>query len=198
MQRISRLITNASGVPLTGLRARVTRLGGNSPCAYSLTDGGLLIKDGNARTDSTGKLVVYISERLAGCRITVYQADGVTIGFQEDVFTAFEASGVVASDSDAGSAPVVIPARIALGIKTATVAALATQVVDVILINSDGTITRNPSSGVTAASDDTNVATVVAATRTITGVAAGSATITFTYTSGAIVLTDTIAITVPA
>jgi hypothetical protein len=107
-----------------------------------------------------------------------------------------EASGIAASDSDSGSAAVAVPVRVALGFKTVTLTVAGTRVVDVIVVNSDGTITRNPSSGVTAVSATPAAATVNAGTRTLTGVATGSSVVTFTYTSGNIVLTDTVTVTV--
>ncbi len=195
MKLISKLITDSTGVPLAGLSVRITRLGGNTPCPYALTETGNLIRDGITVIPSTGILAVWVTDDR-GARITVLNVDN-TIAFQEDVHVAFEADDVEASNADSGEAAIAVPVRVALGIKTATLAAAATLVVDVVVVYSDGTIVRNPASGVTAGTSNAARATVVAATRTITAVASGSAaTITFTYTLGDIILTDTIAVTV--
>ena len=195
MKLISKLVTDSAGVPLAGLRVRITRLGGNTPCPYSLTETGNLVRDGNTVIPSTGILAVWVTDDR-GARVTVINVDN-TVAFQEDVHSTFEADDVAVSDSAAGEAAVAVPVRVALGVKTATLAAAATLVVDLIVVYSDGTIVRNPASGVTAGTSNAGRATVVAATRTITAVATGApATITFTYTLGYIVLTDTIAVTV--
>ncbi len=190
--RIQRLITNDEGTVLDGRSVRITRLGGNSPQPYSLTENGPLIRDGNAVTSSAGLIDIWTTD-ARGARISVFNLDS-TLAYQEDCRTAFVADDIVASDSQDDQVP--IPERIALGFKTVTLAAAATTVVDVIVVYTDGTIVRNPASGVTASSATPAAATVVAATRTITAVATGSSVVTFTYTLGDIVLTDTITVTV--
>lgn len=195
MLLISRLVSDSSGVPLAGLRARVTRLGGNTPCPFSLTETGSLVRDGNSVLSSTGVLSVWVTDDR-GARITVFNLDN-TVAYQEDIRAAFEASDVEVSNAATEALPVPVPKSVALGIKTATLEVAETLVVDVIVIYTDGAIVRNPVSGVTAGSNNEARATVVAATRTITAVATGAAaTITFTYTLGDIILTDTIAVTV--
>ncbi len=195
MKLISKLVTDSSGVPLAGLRVRITRLGGNTPCPYALTETGNLVRDGITFLPSTGILAVWVTDDR-GARVTVLNVDN-TVAFQEDVHSSFEADDVEVSNTDAGEAAVAVPVRVALGVKTVTLAVAGTLVVDLIVVYSDGTIVRNPASGVTAGTSNAARATVAAATRTITAVATGTAaTITFTYTLGAIILTDTIAVTV--
>ncbi len=190
--RIQRLITDDAGAALSGLRVRISRLGGNTPLPFSLTDGGPLIRDGDAVTSDTGEIDVWVTDSR-GARISVFNVDN-TLAYREDFKVVYE-SGVVGSDPE--NDQVAVPERIALGFKTVTLAAAATRTVDVIVVYTDGTIVRNPASGVTAESATPEAATVVAATRTITAVATGSSVITFTYTSGDVVLTDTVTVTVP-
>jgi hypothetical protein len=190
--RIQRLLTDDAGAVLAGLRVRVTRLGGNTPQSYSLIEDGSLIRDGNSVTSDTGEVDVWVTDSR-GARISVFHLDG-TLAYTEECRTVYTADDV--SGSDPGDDQVPIPERIALGFKTVTLAAAATRVVDVIVVYTDGTIVRNPVSGVTAVSATPAAATVVAATRTLTAVATGSSVVTFTYTLGTIVLTDTVTVTV--
>jgi len=195
MLLISRLVTDSSGLPLAGLRVRVTRLGGNTPCPFSATETGNLVRDGNSVLSSAGALSVWVTDNR-GARITVFNPDN-TVAYQEDIHAAFEASDVEVSNTATDAVAIPVPKAIALGFKTVTLAVAETRVVDVIVLYTDGSIVRNPASGVTAGTSNAGRATVVAATRTITAVATGAAaTITFTYTLGDIVLTDTVAVTV--
>lgn len=194
MLLISRLVSDSSGVPLAGLRVRVTRLKGNTPCPFALTETGNLIHDGNAVLSSTGTLSVWVTDDR-GARITVFNPDN-TVAYQEDVHAAFEATDVEVSNTATEALPVPIPVRMALGFKTVTLAAAATRTVDVIIVYSDGSIVRNPSSGVVATTTDNTKASVNASTRTITAVATGSATIQFTYTLGYLVVSDSVVVTV--
>jgi hypothetical protein len=194
MLLISRLVSDSSGVPLAGLRVRVTRLGGNTPCPFALTETGNLVRDGNTVLSSTGTLSVWVTDNR-GARITIFNPDN-TIAYQEDIHAAFEATDVEVSNTATEALPIPVPVRLALGFNTVTLAAAETRTVDLILVYSDGSIVRNPASGVTATTSDDTKASVVAATRTITAVATGSASIQFVYTLGYLVVFDTVVVTV--
>src|SRR5512145_2711736 len=104
MLLISRLVSDSSGIPLAGLRVRVTRLGGNTPCPFSSSDGGNLVRDGNTVLSSTGTLAVWVTDNR-GARITVFNPDN-TVAYQEDIRAAFEATDVEVSNTNAESLPV--------------------------------------------------------------------------------------------
>jgi hypothetical protein len=195
MKLISKLVTNSSGVSLSGLRVRITRLGGNTPCPYAFTETGNIMRDGNTVLPSTGILTVWVTDDR-GARVTVFHSDN-TIAFQEDVRAPFEASGIEVSTKVTDELAVPVPVALELGFNAVTLAAAATRTVDLLLVYSDGTVVRNPSSGVTATTMDADRVTVVAATRTLTAVNTGAAAnVQFVYTLGYIQLSDIVAVTV--
>lgn len=188
--RISRTILNAAGAAQANVRVRVTAIGGNSPIPFSLSATGPLIKSGNTRTDASGVVTVFVTGER-GCRLAAYDVTNRLL-FKQDLVSATEGA-VGASEDNADG--VVRPVSLQTGNLTESIAGTASRVIQLLVVYSDGTVVRNPGSGVTAVSATPAAATVVAGTRTITGVAAGSSVVTFTYTENGNVVTAPITVT---
>ena len=189
--RISRTILNASGVAQANVRVRVTALGGNSPIPFALADGGPLIKNGNTRTDASGVVTVFVTGNK-GCRISAYSLTNDLI-YQQDVNAVAARSQGAAEDNSDGALK---PVSLQVGNTSEAISGTGSRVVQLLVVYNDGSVVRNPGSGVTAVSATPARATVVAGTRTITGVSTGTSNVTFTYTEGSHVVNAVVAVTV--
>jgi hypothetical protein len=170
--RIQLTILDESNDPLSGLRAKFTRLRGSSPLPYSLTEDGLLFRDTYFYTRSDGTIDVWITDS-AGGTVTVFFSDD-TIAYKRDLTFPFEASGV-------GSVELA-PVPVQLILKTASSITVDRNIyfgtlIGAVLIYSNGTVS-DVTAELEGESDDEDIVTVTG--NEVFGVAEGSAILTFT------------------